>query len=212
MIAKDEKMATILPDKNVMMPEVQSSSLNEELGQIRHVFTDKTGTLTINRMEFRALCVAGTSYGDISNTHSRPRIERGIGELFTSGQDRGVPHVNFNDDHFDGDLADSSSKYHYNIRYSSFIPQRKLMTFTSVLCRETLLTLALCHSIVVDEREGAEGYSASSQDELAFVYFAKKYGYVYEGRVNDILTLKIDGKPFKYKVLERVEFTSERYC
>jgi phospholipid-transporting ATPase len=36
-------------------PTVQSSNLNEELGQIEHVFTDKTGTLTCNIMEFKKI-------------------------------------------------------------------------------------------------------------------------------------------------------------
>lgn len=38
-------------------------NLNEELGQVSHVFTDKTGTLTCNVMEFRKLTVGGHSYG-----------------------------------------------------------------------------------------------------------------------------------------------------
>jgi len=38
-------------------------NLNEELGQISHVFTDKTGTLTCNVMEFRKCTVGGYSYG-----------------------------------------------------------------------------------------------------------------------------------------------------
>jgi len=38
-------------------------NLNEELGQISHVFTDKTGTLTCNVMEFRKCSVGGYSYG-----------------------------------------------------------------------------------------------------------------------------------------------------
>ena len=37
--------------------------LNDELGQISHVFTDKTGTLTSNYMDFRKLSVNGVSYG-----------------------------------------------------------------------------------------------------------------------------------------------------
>ncbi len=42
---------------------VQTSGLNEELGQIDYIFSDKTGTLTCNLMEFKKLCVGGRSYG-----------------------------------------------------------------------------------------------------------------------------------------------------
>lgn len=42
---------------------VQTSSLNEELGQIQHVFTDKTGTLTRNYMSFKHMVVGEETYG-----------------------------------------------------------------------------------------------------------------------------------------------------
>lgn len=45
---------------------VQSSNLNEELGQINYIFSDKTGTLTCNIMEFRKFCLDGKSYGTSS--------------------------------------------------------------------------------------------------------------------------------------------------
>ena len=46
---------------------VQASSLNEELGQVNHVFSDKTGTLTMNKMVFHSLLLGRQKYGDIED-------------------------------------------------------------------------------------------------------------------------------------------------
>ncbi|CAG9334297.1 unnamed protein product [Blepharisma stoltei] len=49
---------------------VKTTDLNEDLGQIEYIFTDKTGTLTENIMEFKKCYINGKSYGFIESQQS----------------------------------------------------------------------------------------------------------------------------------------------
>jgi phospholipid-transporting ATPase len=61
MIAGDLDMYHVETDTPAVC---RTSSLVEELGQIEYIFSDKTGTLTCNMMEFRQCSIGGIMYAD----------------------------------------------------------------------------------------------------------------------------------------------------
>ena len=178
--------------------KVRSVDLNDELGQVTHIFSDKTGTLTLNYMEWRKLLVNGVSHGLGTTQIGIDRLRRegkDVSHLIDSlaaekllGSERGaqLPHVNFED----GSESNPGRTLGSDSRNPSDGAQGQAI-------HDILLNLALNHTvlpeIVRDSREIITGtrLSASSPDEEAFCYAAETLGYKFVSRTHEGIVLKI---------------------
>jgi phospholipid-transporting ATPase len=73
LISSDEDMYYAVNDTPAT---ARTSSLVEELGQIDYIFSDKTGTLTCNMMEFRIAAIAGVCYAETVPENKRLQIDQ----------------------------------------------------------------------------------------------------------------------------------------
>lgn len=65
----------MVDERNQTPAKARTTTLNEELGQIEYIFSDKTGTLTQNIMSFNKCSIGGNCYGDVYDSTSGEVIE-----------------------------------------------------------------------------------------------------------------------------------------
>mmetsp|Transcript_42314 Transcript_42314/g.49268 ORF Transcript_42314/g.49268 Transcript_42314/m.49268 type:complete len:279 (+) Transcript_42314:506-1342(+) len=153
--------------------KVSSTTINEELGQVTYVFSDKTGTLTQNIMEFKALAVGEEIYGDIGDTIMRKP---------TKVEQRIEVETNYNNTQLSKLLSKKPNKDDTPHEIISSNGKSKIVLKTEKhKVQEVLKLLGICHDC---ERETAKVgdelisfYQGESPDEITLVDFAKLQGF-----------------------------------
>ena len=73
-ISVDEDLYSKIREKHA---KVSTTSINEELGQIEYIFTDKTGTLTCNEMKFKYCMIGEQIYGEkVENIKNHQKLRK----------------------------------------------------------------------------------------------------------------------------------------
>uniref|UniRef100_A0A8C9W7R1 Phospholipid-transporting ATPase n=1 Tax=Scleropages formosus TaxID=113540 RepID=A0A8C9W7R1_SCLFO len=169
--------------------EARTTTLNEELGQVEYIFSDKTGTLTQNIMVFSKCSINGKIYGEVYDEfgHKLEITEK-------------TPCVDFSFN----PLRDRRFRFHDH----SLLEAMKL---DETAVREFFRLLALCHTVMPEEKmEGELVYQAQSPDEGALVTAARNFGFVFRARTPETITVYELGKAVTYQLLAILDFNNVR--
>ncbi|CAK84558.1 unnamed protein product (macronuclear) [Paramecium tetraurelia] len=199
--------------------KVQTTTINEELGQIEYIFSDKTGTLTCNQMEFKYCIIGNTLYGQEQQHTNIP-----VQNVDLKRQQTAKVHpatdvfqhsvFNFQDLELSAILKGegSSGEQPVNLIVQSLDGKQQVkISKQRNLIEEYFFLLSSAHECIVqyDKNQNAN-YQGPSPDEITLVDAAARMGFQFTGASASEQKFIILGKDKKVKLLKSFEFDSTR--
>lgn len=193
--------------------------ISDDLGQIEYIFSDKTGTLTQNIMEFKKCSIHGVPFGE-------GMTEAMMGAKKRDGQDISTAMEDQEDEL--QVLKEKMLELMTGVMDNRYLRQDKLtliapdlvqhLTTPSDPLRSPIIdffrALAVCHSVLADTPDQSKPfeleYKAESPDEAALVAAARDIGFPFVSKNSHFLEIVVLGKPEKWIPLRMLEFSSSR--
>ncbi|XP_020226663.1 phospholipid-transporting ATPase 1 isoform X2 [Cajanus cajan] len=175
--------------------QCRALNINEDLGQIKYVFSDKTGTLTQNKMEFQCASIWGVDYNSTKDNMEGEQVEHSV--------------------EVDGKVIRPKMKVKVNPELLQ-LSRSGLQNVEGKRIHDFFLALATCNTIVPllvdtpDPDVKLIDYQGESPDEQALAYAAAAYGFMLIERTSGHIILDIHGERQKFNVLGLHEFDSDR--
>ena len=197
----------------------KSWNISDDLGQIEYIFSDKTGTLTQNVMEFKKCSINGVPYGE-AYTEAQAGMQRRQGiDIETEGakaqeqiaKDRvkmleDLRRIHPNPYLHDDEITFVAPDFVKDLEGHAGQQQKAAN-------EQFLLALALCHTVITERTPGNPPkieFKAQSPDEAALVATARDCGFTVLGRSNEGIILNVLGDEKEYTVMNTLEFNSSR--
>lgn len=197
----------------------KSWNISDDLGQIEYIFSDKTGTLTQNVMEFKKATINGQPYGEayteaLAGLHRRMGIdvEKEAAEArvqIAADKEKALAALRKIHDNpylHDDDLQFIAPDFVEDLMGANGQEQQQA-------CERFMLALALCHTVIPERQPGEKAtmlYKAQSPDEAALVSTARDMGFTVLSSNSDGVRLNVMGEEKYYPILNTIEFNSSR--
>lgn len=192
-------------------------NISDDLGQIEYIFSDKTGTLTQNIMEFRRCTVNGVIYG-LGETEASIGAKKRDNpnmvdttladamELEKSRQEMLQKQAQLFDHKYINPKSSFVDPKVYDHLGANNAQSQSLIHFFSAL--------ALCHTVITELPDPDNPYDivykAQSPDEAALVATARDVGFTFVARESDTVIMDALGELRNFTLLNVLEFNSTR--